>query len=78
MQGLPWQISGSKLIRSFQFISVVLHRPGCNVPRSVASVKPSNPADPAGPDRPSGFSDGSYGVYYAGDRFDVALAETAR
>ncbi len=27
-------------------------------------------------DRPSRFSDGSYGVYYAGDRFDVALAET--
>ena len=27
-------------------------------------------------DRPSRFSDGSYGVYYAGDRFAVALAET--
>ena len=27
-------------------------------------------------DRPSRFSDGSYGVYYAGDRFEVALAET--
>lgn len=28
------------------------------------------------PDRPSRFADGSYGVYYAGDRFEVALAET--
>ena len=27
-------------------------------------------------DRPSRFSDGSYGVYYAGNRFGVALAET--
>ncbi len=27
-------------------------------------------------DRPSRFSDVSYGVYYAGDRFEVALAET--
>ena len=27
-------------------------------------------------DRPSRFSDGTYGVYYAGDRFEVALAET--
>lgn len=27
-------------------------------------------------DRPSRFSDGSYGVYYAGDGFEVALAET--
>lgn len=27
-------------------------------------------------DRPSRFSDGSYGVYYAGDRFEVALHET--
>lgn len=27
-------------------------------------------------DRPSRFSDGSYGVYYAGNRFEVALAET--
>lgn len=27
-------------------------------------------------DRPSRFSDGRYGVYYAGDRFDVALHET--
>lgn len=27
-------------------------------------------------DRPSRFSDGRYGVYYAGDRFEVALAET--
>ena len=27
-------------------------------------------------DRPSRHSDGGYGVYYAGDRFDVALAET--
>ena len=27
-------------------------------------------------DRPSRFSDGNYGVYYAGDRFEVALAET--
>lgn len=28
------------------------------------------------PDRPSRFSDGSYGVLYAGERFDVAIAET--
>ena len=28
------------------------------------------------PDRSSRFADGSYGVYYAGDRFEVALAET--
>ena len=28
------------------------------------------------PDRPSRFSDGTYGVYYAGDRFEVALMET--
>ena len=28
------------------------------------------------PDRPSRFSDGSYGVYYAGDRVEVALSET--
>ncbi len=28
-------------------------------------------------DRPSRFSDGSYGVWYCGDRFEVALAETA-
>ena len=28
------------------------------------------------PDRPSRFSDGTYGVYYAGDRFQVALHET--
>ena len=27
-------------------------------------------------DRQSRFSDGSYGVFYAGDRFEVALAET--
>jgi hypothetical protein len=27
-------------------------------------------------DRPSRFSDGSFGVYYAGDRFEVALRET--
>ncbi|WP_319024908.1 RES family NAD+ phosphorylase [Nisaea sediminum] len=27
-------------------------------------------------DRPSRFSDGSFGVLYAGDRFEVALAET--
>ena len=27
-------------------------------------------------DRPSRFSDGTYGVYYAGDRLEVALAET--
>ncbi len=27
-------------------------------------------------DRPSRVADGSYGVYYAGDRFEVALAET--
>jgi hypothetical protein len=29
------------------------------------------------PERPGRFSDGSYGVWYCGDRFDVALAETA-
>ena len=28
------------------------------------------------PDRPSRFSDGSYGVYYTGDRIEVALFET--
>ena len=28
-------------------------------------------------DRPSRFSDGGYGVWYCGDSFDVALAETA-
>ena len=28
-------------------------------------------------DRPNRFSDGSYGVWYCGDRFEVALAETA-
>ena len=28
-------------------------------------------------DRPGRFSDGSYGVWYGGDRFDVALMETA-
>jgi RES domain len=28
------------------------------------------------PDRPSRFSNGSYGVYYAGNRFEVALYET--
>lgn len=28
------------------------------------------------PHRPSRFSDGTYGVYYAGDRFEVALLET--
>jgi hypothetical protein len=28
------------------------------------------------PDRPSRFTDGSYGVYYAGDRVEVALIET--
>ncbi len=28
-------------------------------------------------DRPSRFSDGSYGVLYAGDRFEVAVLETA-
>jgi hypothetical protein len=28
------------------------------------------------PDRPSRFSDGRFGVYYAGDRFEVALSET--
>jgi hypothetical protein len=27
-------------------------------------------------DRPSRFSDGSYGIYYCGDRFEVAVAET--
>ena len=32
----------------------------------------------ASPDRPSRFSDGSYGVYYAGDRIEVALFETIR
>jgi RES domain-containing protein len=31
----------------------------------------------ASPDRPGRFSDGSYGVWYCGDRFEVALAETA-
>lgn len=31
----------------------------------------------APPERPSRFSDGSYGVWYCGDRFEVALAETA-
>lgn len=30
----------------------------------------------ASPDRPSRFSDGSFGVYYAGDRIEVALFET--
>lgn len=29
------------------------------------------------PDRKGRFSDGSYGVWYCGDRFEVALAETA-
>jgi hypothetical protein len=29
------------------------------------------------PDRPGRFSDGTYGVWYCGDRFEVALAETA-
>jgi hypothetical protein len=29
------------------------------------------------PDRPGRFSDGSFGVWYCGDRFEVALAETA-
>jgi RES domain-containing protein len=28
-------------------------------------------------DRPGRFSDGNYGVWYCGDRFEVALAETA-
>ena len=31
----------------------------------------------ASPLRPSRFSDGSFGVWYCGDRFEVALAETA-
>jgi len=31
----------------------------------------------ASPDRPSRFSDGSYGVLYAGERFETALLETA-
>ena len=31
----------------------------------------------ASPDRPSRFSDGAFGVWYCGDRFEVALAETA-
>jgi hypothetical protein len=31
----------------------------------------------ASPARPSRFSDGTYGVWYCGDRFEVALAETA-
>jgi hypothetical protein len=31
----------------------------------------------ASTDRPSRFSDGSYGVWYCGDRWEVALAETA-
>lgn len=30
----------------------------------------------ASPDSPSRFSDGSFGVYYAGDRIEVALFET--
>ena len=30
----------------------------------------------ASPDRPSRFSDGNFGVYYAGDRIEVALFET--
>lgn len=30
----------------------------------------------ASPDRPSRFSDGRFGVYYAGDRYEVALFET--
>jgi hypothetical protein len=29
------------------------------------------------PDRPSRFADGSFGAYYAGDRFEVAVFETA-
>jgi hypothetical protein len=28
-------------------------------------------------DRPSRFSDGNYGIWYSGDRFEVALMETA-
>ena len=31
----------------------------------------------ASPDRPGRFSDGRFGVWYCGDRFEVALAETA-
>ncbi len=31
----------------------------------------------ASPDRPTRFSDGSYGVYYAGQRFETALREVA-
>ena len=31
----------------------------------------------ASKDRPGRFSDGSFGVWYCGDRFEVALAETA-
>ena len=31
----------------------------------------------ASPDRPSRFSDGAYGVLYAGARFEIALLETA-
>ena len=31
----------------------------------------------ASTERPSRFSDGSFGVWYCGDRFEVALAETA-
>ncbi|WP_119681002.1 RES family NAD+ phosphorylase [Indioceanicola profundi] len=30
----------------------------------------------ASPDRPGRFSDGSYGIWYCGDRFEVALMET--
>jgi len=30
----------------------------------------------ASPDRPGRFHDGTYGVYYSGDRFEVALFET--
>lgn len=35
-----------------------------------------SPFTHACPDRPSRFSDGGYGVLYAGDRFEVALFET--
>lgn len=35
------------------------------------------PFTQASPDRPSRFSDGSFGVLYAGNHFDVALLETA-
>jgi hypothetical protein len=52
---------------------VPLHRRLAGPTASLAMA----PFTHASPDRPSRFSDGSYGVYYCGDRWDVALAETA-